>query len=90
MLLAFVLNKVRNFYPYLAGFSIPFTFENITKIRYGERAFDYLHLLLDYYISLREILKIESTILLYFTILSSRNKSNVRMFYYYAIKMNEA
>ena len=62
-----------------------------------ERTFDHLHLLLAYYIFLRQILQIESIVLLYFSILSKSNKSqlssslksNVWMFCYHVVKMNE-
>ena len=76
------------------------------KTRYAERAFDHFHLLLAYYIFFREILQIESIVLLYFednegnwknvcqkamttNSSSSRNRSNVEMFLYHFIKMNE-
>ena len=41
-------------------------YKYITKIHYEERAFDQLPLLLEYYIFLREILQIQSIVLLYF------------------------
>ena len=52
----------------MSRFSIPFAFEDIaiTKICYEERAFNHLHLLLAHNIFLREILQIESAVLLYF------------------------
>ena len=49
----------------MSDFSIPFAFENITEIRHGKRAFDHFHLLLEYDIFLREILQMESIVLLY-------------------------
>ena len=66
MLLVIELNKVRNFGQQMSDFSIPFAFENITEIRYEERAFDHFYLLLAYDIFLREILQIENIVLLYF------------------------
>ena len=45
-----------------------------------ERAFDHLHLLLAYYIFLRQILQIESIVLLYFSILSKSNKNQFILF----------
>ena len=80
--------------------------KNITKICHEEKTFDHLHLLLAYYIFLREILQIESVVLLNFKVFegnlknvcqkaikiipsSSRNTSNVSMFHYHVIKMNE-
>ena len=66
MLLAIELNDVRNFCQQMPNFSIPFAFENIEQIYYEERAFDHHYLLLAYYIFLREILQIESIVLLYF------------------------
>ena len=47
-------------------FSIPFAFGNITEIHYEEIAFDHFHILLVYDIFHREILQIESIVLLYF------------------------
>ena len=41
MLLVIEMNEVRNFYQQMSDFSITFAFENITKIRYEERAFDH-------------------------------------------------
>ena len=66
MLLVIELGKVRNFCQQMSDFSIPFAFENITEIRYEERAFDHFHLLLAYDIFLRVFLQIESLVLLYF------------------------
>ena len=60
------LNEVKNFCQQMSDFSSRFTFENITEIRYEERAFDNFHLLLAYDIFPREILQIESIALLYF------------------------
>ena len=69
MVLVLQLNEVRIFFEQMSSFSIPFTLYNkkyITKIRYKERAFDHLHLLLAYYIFLREVLLMENVVLLYF------------------------
>ena len=66
VLLVIELNKVRHFCQQMLGFSIPFAFENITKILYEERAVDHLHLLLAYCTLFREILQIENITLLYF------------------------
>ena len=64
------LNEVRNFFQQMFHFSIPFAFEKIyiTKICYEQRtfSFDHLRVLLTYAIFLREILQIESIVLLYF------------------------
>ena len=62
MLLVIKLNEVS-----LTDFSIPFAFKKyIIKIRHEEKAFNHLHLLLAYYIYLRDILQIESVMLLNF------------------------
>ena len=66
VLLVTELNEVTNFCQQMSDFSIPFSLENITEIRYEERAFDHFHLLLAHDIFLREILQIESIVLLYF------------------------
>ena len=81
MLLVTELNEVTNFCQQMSDFSIPFSFENITEIRYEERAFDHFHLLLAHDIFLREILQIESIVLLYFEgiprYLSTSNKNQL-------------
>ena len=81
MLLVTELNEVTNFCQQMSDFSIPFSLENITEIRYEERAFDHFHLLLAHDIFLREILQIESIVLLYFEgiprYLSTSNKNQL-------------
>ena len=68
VLLVLEFNDDRNFCQQMSGLSIPFIYiwKYIIKIRYVERAFDHLHLLLACYIFLREVLQIESMALLYF------------------------
>ena len=60
VLLVIELNELRNFYQQMSDFFIPFAVENITRIRYEERAFDHLHLLLEYDIFLGKFYKLKA------------------------------